>query len=73
MTRGEIQGFVDGYLKAGGDVKNIRNELSSWMADHPLYPQPKEAQDSVVADIESYRGIAPEKAAPAEPVVEPAP
>lgn len=57
MTRDSIQGFVDGYIKAGGDITQIQKDITDWMDKHPVYPQSKEVQAVVMSDLESYRGI----------------
>ena len=57
MTRGEIQAFIDGHLKAGGDPATIKDNLLDWMDKHLLYPQTKAVQAVIESDLESYRGV----------------
>lgn len=57
LTRDAIQGFVDGYIKAGGDVTKIQTDIADWADKHPLYPLSKELQATLVSDLNSYRGI----------------
>lgn len=57
MTRSEVQAFIDGYTKAGGDPEKIKKNLLDWLENHPIYPQPKSMRDIVSEDLESYRGI----------------
>lgn len=57
MTRDNLQGFIDGYLKAGGDPAKIKESIVDWADKHPIYPLTKAEQAVVAADLESYRGI----------------
>lgn len=57
MTRAEIQAFIDGFIKAGGDTETLKDTVSEWMDKHPLYPQTKASQVTVISDLESYRGV----------------
>lgn len=68
MTRDSLQGFIDGYLKAGGDPAKIKGDLVDWADKHPLYPLTKSEQAVVVSDLESYRGI-PRVVPVEEPVI----
>lgn len=70
MNRSEVQAFIDGFIKAGGDPEALKDQIPDWMDKHPLYPQTKAVQDILVEDIESYRGI-PKKSVVIDEVVSP--
>lgn len=57
MTRSEIQAFIDGFLKAGGDPKSLKTEVPDWLENHPLYPKTQKEREIIVSDLESYRGV----------------
>ena len=57
LTRDAIQGFVDGYLKAGGDPTKIADNITDWVDKHPLYPLSNQAKEIILSDLESYRGV----------------
>jgi len=68
MTRDTIQGFIDGYIYAGGDPALVNDALSEWMGTHPVYPATVEEKAAVASDLASYRVseqsvLAPSKAA----------
>ena len=69
MTRAEIQAYIDGHLKAGGDPSTIKDNLMDWMDKHPLYPQSKAAQATIASDLESYRSV-PKTVVPVEDVID---
>lgn len=57
MTREGIQGFIDGFLKAGGKKPDIQANIIEWMDKHPTYPQSQQAKETILSDLESYRGV----------------
>lgn len=67
MNRNEIQAFIDGHLKAGGDPDKLKENLLDWMDKHPVYPQSKAVRDVIESDLESYRGT---KKAVVQPITE---
>lgn len=55
MTRDAIQGYIDGYVKAGG--QNFHKDFADWMTNHPLYPQSPSNQSVIMSDLSSYRNV----------------
>lgn len=55
LTRDSIQGYIDGYSKAGG--QSLQKDIQDWMSNHPVYPLSVQEQSSVMSDLESYRGV----------------
>lgn len=56
MTRDAIQGFIDGYFANNGDPQKLKEALKVWMTDHPIYPNMEQEQETILNDLDSYRG-----------------
>lgn len=55
MTRDLVQGFIDGYKNAGGDMNNLSASILSWLQSNTQYPTTSEEQQSIISDLGSYK------------------
>lgn len=55
ITRDIVQGFIDGYVTAGGDPFALNDSVAQYLINHPVYPQTQDVVSVVISDISSYR------------------
>lgn len=55
FTRDNIQGFIDGFVYAGGDPKTLNQSILEWLDNHPIYKAAPEEKASILSDVSSYR------------------
>lgn len=55
FTRDNIQGFIDGYIYAGGDPAAMDTAVSEWMNNHPIYRLDIKEKTAIQSDLVSYR------------------
>lgn len=55
FTRDNIQGFIDGYIYAGGDPAAMDAAISEWMDNHPIYKLDAKEKMVIQSDLVSYR------------------
>lgn len=72
FSRDNIQGFIDGFVYAGGDPKSVGASLSEWIENHPTYKADSLEKTLIQSDLASYRvsvqkDIAPSKKPPVNP------
>jgi hypothetical protein len=64
FTRDIIQGFIDGYITAGGDPSALTDAVGQYMENHPTYKASVEEKTSIQSDVGSYRVSGQDKLAP---------
>ena len=55
ITRDIVQGFIDGYVTAGGDPSGLQDAVNQYLVNHPAYPQSQADADYVSSSVKSYR------------------
>lgn len=55
ITRDAVQGFIDGLKAANNDLSTLPDLLTTWLENHPVYPQDDDSIAKVISDIGSYR------------------
>lgn len=55
FTRDMIQGFIDGFITAGGDPTDLLDAVSQHLAHHPVYKPTPDQVSSIGSDLASYR------------------
>ena len=55
VSRDLLQGFIDGYVTAGGDPTQLNFAVGQYLTVHPTYPTSVTEQAIVLNDLTSYR------------------
>lgn len=67
ISRDILQGFIDGYITAGGDPTALDTAISKYLTNHPVYPTKGSDLNQIVSDIPSYR-VTPQQVLAPTPV-----
>lgn len=67
LSRDLIQGFIDGYITAGGDPAQVGPAINQYVTTNPTYAVVADASATTV-DVSSYR-ITPQAALAPSPVI----
>ena len=55
VSRDLVQGFIDGYVTAGGDPTQLNFAVGQYLTVHPTYPASVTDQAIILNDLTSYR------------------
>jgi hypothetical protein len=55
ISRDLLQGFIDGYVTAGGDPAQLKSSVSQYLTANPTYPTSVKDQTIILNDLTSYR------------------
>jgi hypothetical protein len=73
FTRDLIQGFIDGYVTAGGDPNALSDSVTQYIQNHPLYQANETELASIQSDLTSYRVTPQDELAPSPVKMAPVP